>query len=372
MDYKGKIIYITDRNIGEGASITVSTSTAVLDEQLDDKTFRAYGIRIRNTTVPDIYTNRLYYTGDTYPYSYIEGGWGSKEVPSNFKIIFHNIRAIHIVDDTDYNRGITNLDKLDALPEMVINAGTVPAVSTTAYRNFDNSNSRLSKIIELPYCPVKVSKNADGTYSFTDCTFNYGYNIMQINTEQLTNPIAKDTRIQDLLYVNYSKIPTGTDAPNIELESKLYSSEFYDYAYYYDTDKQPIRLEDISVVLTNCAISITYNTTSTMNSDKQFYFDIYNGAYKRYQPYELYMNCGRSTEKMIYNDSYAEYIKNGYNYDSWNKKRQEKIATTNAVIGGIQSVVGIGLGVSGAVGSWKAGTVAIANAKDAEGTSYAT
>lgn len=232
------------------------------------------------------------------------------------------------------------MDKIDALPALVVNAGSYPELTTTAYSDFDNSNSRLSKIIELPYAPITVTKNTDGTYNFYGCTFNYGYNIMQINISNLSAFIKEDKRIQDLLYVTISN-PTATDKPNIDLESKLYSSEFYDYAYYYDTDKQPIRLEDISTNMLNCSINISYNTTATMNSDKQFYFNVINGTYNEIQPYEMYLNCARSTEKMILNDSYAEYIKNGYNYDLWNQKRQEKIATINAVISGIQAGVGL-------------------------------
>ena len=87
-----------------------------------------------------------------------------------------------------------------------------------------------------------------------------------------------------------------------------------------------------------------------MNSDKQFYFAMHNATYNEMQPYEMYLNCARSTEKMILNDSYAEYIKNGYNYDLWNQKRQEKIATTNAIISGIQAGVGI-LGSATTVGA---------------------
>ena len=219
-----------------------------------------------------------------------------------------------MVSRTAYNEGITSIDKIDALPATVINSGTLPAVKTTAYRDFDNSNSRLSKIIELPYAPVSITKNADGTYNFDGCSFNYGYNIMQVNTDRLSTSVKEDTRLQDLLYITITN-PTATDKPNINLESKLYSSEFYDYAYYYDTDKQPIRLEDITTNMLNCSINIHYNTTTTMNSDKQFYFAMHNATYNEIQPYELYLNCARSTEKMILNDNYAEYIKNGYNYD---------------------------------------------------------
>ena len=81
----------------------------------------------------------------------------------------------------------------------------------------------------------------------------------------------------------------------------------------------------------NCSINISYNTTATMNSDKQFYFNVNNGNYNEMQPYEMYLNCARSTEKMILNDSYADYIKNAYNYDLWNQKHQEWIATVNTV-----------------------------------------
>lgn len=332
----GYIYYITTSGLGDGGYMKAGEkTTGNLNVTKENETSRVVAIRKVSNVRTSVKT--MYYTGDTYPYSYSSGDWVYvNDVGDLTKIIVHNARVIHKVPDTEYNRGITNLDKVDALPAVEVNAGTYPALKTVAYSDFNNSNSRLSKIIELPYAPITVTKNTDGTYNFYGCTFNYGYNIMQVNISNLSAFIKEDKRIQDLLYVTISN-PTATDKPNINLESKLYSSEFYDYAYYYDTDKQPIRLEDISTNMLNCSINISYNTTSTMNSDKQFYFSVNNGTYNEMQPYEMYLNCARSTEKMILNDSYAEYVKNGYNYDMWNQKHQEWIATVNTLIGGIQA-----------------------------------
>ena len=347
------IYFITTSGLGEGGSMRIGTPgqgdviRSELNKTNGNATSRAFAVY---RTAGGIFKiRRMYYTGDTYPYSFSSGDWTTYSVPGDStKAVIHNCRVIRKVPNTDYNRGITSLDKIDALPAVEVNAGSYPELKTTAYENFDNSNSRLSKIIELPYAPVTVTKNTDGTYNFYGCTFNYGYNIMQVNISNLSAFIKEDKRIQDLLYVTINN-PTANDKPNIDLESKLYSSEFYDYAYYYDTDKQPIRLEDISTNMLNCSINISYNTTSTMNSDKQFYFNVNNGTYNEMQPYEMYLNCARSTEKMILNDTYAEYIKNGYNYDLYNQKRQEKIATINAVISGIQAVAGIALGGASAI-----------------------
>ena len=328
---EGYIYFITTSGLGEGGYMEVGSVRSELNKAVDNTTSRVFAVRKTSNVYAEVKT--MYYTGDRYPYSFSSGNWVRKPLTGDStKAIIHNARVIHKVPDTEYNRSITNLDKIDSLPSVTVNAGSYPELKTTAYSDFDNSNSRLSKIIELPYPPVTVTKNTeDGTYNFYACTFNYGYNIMQVNISSLSAFIKEDKRIQDLLYVTISN-PTATDKPNIDLESKLYSSEFYDYAYYYDTDKQPIRLEDISTNMLNCSINISYNTTSTMNSDKQFYFNIINGTYNEIQPYEMYLNCARSTEKMILNDSYAEYVKNGYNYDLWNQKQQEKIAKTNEIL----------------------------------------
>ena len=341
------IYFITTSGLGDNGGLTIGESNtgqnihSELNKTKNNAISRAFAVYRTATGIFKI--RRMYYTGDTYPYSFSSGDWEIFTTMDNpEKAVIHNCRIIHKVPNTDYNRSITNLDKIDALPAVEVNAGSYPELKTTAYENFDNSNSRLSKIIELPYAPITVTKNTDGTYNFYGCTFNYGYNIMQV-ISNLSAFIKEDKRIQDLLYVTINN-PTATDEPKIGLESKLYSSEFYDYAYYYDTEKQPIRLEDISTNMLNCSINISYNTTSTMNSDKQFYFNVNNGTYNEMQPYEMYLNCARSTEKPILNDSYAEYVKNGYNYDLFNQKRQEKIATINAVISGAQAAVGIGLG----------------------------
>ena len=354
------IYFITTSGLGEGGSLRIGTPgqgdviRSELNKTNGNATSRAFAVY---RTAGGIFKiRRMYYTGDTYPYSFSSGDWTTYSVPGDStKAVIHNCRVIRKVPNTDYNRGITGLDKIDSLPAVEVNAGSYPELKTTAYENFDNSNSRLSKIIELPYAPVTVTKNTDGTYNFYGCTFNYGYNIMQVNISNLSAFIKEDKRIQDLLYVTINN-PTATDKPNIDLESKLYSSEFYDYSYYYDTDKQPIRLEDISTDKLDCSINISYNTTTTMNSDKQFYFNVNNGTYKEMQPYELYLNCARSTEKMIFNDGYADYIKNGYNYDSWNQKQQEKIAKTNAIL----NYVSAGISAIGPVVGFAKGAYSLA------------
>lgn len=333
----GYIYYITTSGLGDGGYMKAGEkTTGNLNVTKENETSRVLAIRKVSNVRTSVKT--MYYTGDTYPYSYSSGDWVYvNDVGDLTKIIVHNARVIHKVPDTEYNRGITSLDKIDALPAVEVNAGSYPELKTVAYSDFNNSNSRLSKIIELPYAPISITKNVDSTYNFMGCTFNYGYNIMQVNVTNLSTFIKEDKRIQDLLYVTISN-PTATDKPNIDLESKLYSSEFYDYAYYYDTDKLPIRLEDINTNTLDCSMKIYYNTTTTMNSDKQFYFEMKNATYDKIQPYEMYLNCARSTEKMILNDSYAEYVKNGYNYDLWNQKHQEWIATVNTIIGGVQAV----------------------------------
>ena len=348
------IYFITTSGLGEGGSMRIGTPgqgdviRSELNKTNGNATSRAFAVY---RTAGGIFKiRRMYYTGDTYPYSFSSGDWTTYSVPGDStKAVIHNCRIIRKVPNTDYNRGITGLDKIDALLAVEVNAGSYPELKTTAYSDFDNSNSRLSKIIELPYAPVTVTKNTDNIYNFYGCTYNYGYNIMQVNITNLSAFIKEDKRIQDLLYVTIAN-PTATDKPNIDLESKLYSSEFYDYSYFYDTEKQPIRLEDINTNMLNCSINISFNTTATMNSDKQFYFNVNNGTYNEMQPYEMYLNCARSTEKMILNDNYAEYIKNGYNYDLWNQKQQEKIAkinTVTSVIGAAASFIpGVLSGVS--------------------------
>lgn len=191
----------------------------------------------------------------------------------------------------------------------------MPAVFSANFSDFDNSNPRISKIIELPYCPVIVSKNSDtGVYSFNGCEINYGYNILKVNLKNLSQLVTTDSRISELLYLTINN-PTAKDSPNLTLESKLYSSEFYDFAYYYDTDKMPIRLEDVTPYSQNCKIQINYAQTLSMNSDKQFKFIVNNGDYNEIQPFEMYLNCARNTERLVLNSSYADYLKNGYNYD---------------------------------------------------------
>lgn len=338
--------WITDSGVGDGSSITIGDTEYKLDGTKGNATKRVIGFY---TTGSVISYKELYYTGDTYPYSYSEGNSWKATLFSGNRITIKNARVIHSAPFTDYYNGITSVDKIDSLNPIEVNAGTYPALATIAFNDFDNSNPRLSKIIELPYPPLTVTQSGSN-YTFADCSYHYGYNILQVNSDTLMSYLGADNRLQDLLYVTISN-PTAKDTPNINLESKLYSSEFYDYSYYYDTEKQTIRLEDVVTDELNCYIGIRYYQTTTMNSDKQFEFVINNGSYKENQPYELFMNSARSTEKMILNDSYADYIKNGYNYDLWNQKRTEKLAAINTIVSTIGAAASFAPGVLSGVGA---------------------
>lgn len=326
---------------------------------------------------------KLYYTGNTYPYSFSEYS-GDFTTADYQKLTLHNIRSITklpvtktISTPNNFNINIVNLDTLDYLKNETVNAGTLPAVFTENFTNFDRSNSRLSKIIELPYCPVPVVQSGD-IFKFTSCIFVPGYNILKIDAASVLNLIAQDTRINDLLYLTISK-PTAKDSPNQSLESKLYSSEFYDFAYYYDTDKMPIRLEDFTSNSQSSAIGITYAQTLSLNSDKQFHFYPLYGSYNQIQPFETYLNCSRNTERLVLNSSYADYLKNGYNYDQWAQKQAQKQAATNAVISaisaGVSFIPGVGTAISNtaktarAIGNYQTDKL-ISNVKLAQAERY--
>ncbi len=343
----GNVLYFTDTNIGEGAYVQIGSQKVELDALRGNKVARAIEFLYGNY-VTGISYRLLYYTGDTYPYSFAEySDWKSY---STDQLTVHNIRSCAKLNistyykdnpEEDYNSIITNLDSMDSLKNTSINAGTVPAVYLTSYANFDNSNSRLYKIIELPYAPIKVSMNEEGNYEFENCDFVYGYNILKFKGDIFKIDIATDAAIQDVMFVDIPS-PTATDEPNMGLESKLYSSEFYDFSYVYDTDRIRLRLEDFNFSDNMPAITISYAQTNTMNSDRQFRLTPLNCSYNSNSLWELYLNSSRNTEKLILNSSYADYIRNGYNYDQWSQKRSAEIARFNTIINGVGSAFSIG------------------------------
>lgn len=121
---------------------------------------------------------------------------------------------------------------------------------------------------------------------------------------------------------------SDTDLKDISYESKLYHSDFYQPKFVYDSFNFLFQLESINnSLLMNYSSDngtptnnfyFNFITSTTINSRFLFEFPQYMLNYAT-QDYSNILTIQRNNELALYNSAYANYIRNGYNYDVKNK-----------------------------------------------------
>ena len=210
--------------------------------------------------------------------------------------------------------------------KMNINAGT-DSKYINSIDQIDKTDSRIVKIIKLPYCPVEIQV-IDGNYYFpNEWVFQSG--LMKLKDEKLSTQFEGQIGNVSLPELFLSVPPvkrsvlTNKDIAN---ESKLYHSEFYTKKLVYDSFTKDIPLEQIDMsgkTFVNPAVAeipLYFKQTNTINSKFAFKID-YDaikenyGTYKPQGDYDNYILVSRNNEETIFSNDFINYIRNGYNYD---------------------------------------------------------
>lgn len=276
------------------------------------------------------YSQAMYYTGDTYPYAFKEFG-DTKTLGTTCYIETSGgsgVRYINKATNTDFARGYTNLMTIDSLDTIHANLGTQKALIATPFSKLDRSSTHISSILKLPYSPIANTNQITG--------FIPGFNLLRLPDDFKGCEIVDRDVSTDLRAFTPSLSPT-TPNGDIRIETKLWSSEFYQRCYMYGDDQFTLKYENFTSFPT--AMSIYFTPSKDMTNDFRWEFGIDFDHYRREDPYEEYMFTNASTQIAQYNSSYIDYIRNGYNYDQWANKKNNQLAVINT-IGGF---VGAGL-----------------------------
>ena len=224
---------------------------------------------------------------------------------------------------------------------------------TITLNEVDKTDSRIVKIIKLPYAPCNITYN-NGVYTFpSEWKYEAGY--MKLNDTSLSTEFENDIgRIYfPELFLTATAQPT--QLKNFDRESKLYHSDFYNFKLVYDSFVREIALERIDTSefsksttwdLGNTYISLKFKPTNTINSkfafkidygtwDEAYYFAQYNQSFD----YEDYLLISRNNEETIFSNDYLNYIRTGYNYD---KKAKELELNQQFWVAGSQVGAAIG------------------------------
>ena len=225
--------------------------------------------------------------------------------------------------------------------------------------NINRTYSSLIKIIECPYEPFTLSPKDDG-YLLDDGLYanlvsNLGETpVIALKLNELSKEFVASLHsysLSDFLCTIPLPANRHLTKKDAKYESKLYHSDFHNVIFNYDSFTKDMPLENIepSSGTTSPYFKIKYKQANTITSNLGFKFEIAQGTQKLNDKFEEYLICKRNNEYPIYNSSYLNYLRNGYNYDLKAKNLQTAqswLGTGLALAGGIA-----GFAVGGAVGA---------------------
>ena len=238
-----------------------------------------------------------------------------------------------------------------ALKRVNVAAGSIER-KTITLNEVDKTDSRIVKIIKLPYAPCNITYS-NGVYTFpSEWKYEAGY--MRLNDTSLSTEFENDIGRIYFPELFHTETPTVTQLKYFDRESKLYHSDFYNFKLVYDSFVREIALERIDTSefsksttwdMASTWVSLKFKPTNTINSkfafkidysvwDEAHYFAQYNQSFD----YEDYLLVSRNNEETIFSNDYLNYIRTGYNYD---KKAKEQQLNQNYLLSGVQLAAGV-------------------------------
>lgn len=165
---------------------------------------------------------------------------------------------------------------------------------------------------------------------------------MRINHPNAYLPIELDNNSCDTEHYIYSDMrkflyttinPRAKDTFNYERESKLYSSEFFDFKVAYMNEAYPLQLEKVKECSSNFR-DIYVDISSSISSSARINFRF--GSDYEWSTFNQNYWSIPLIEIPQYNSQWIDYLRNGYNYDEYTRKESNK----KAIISGVISAVG--------------------------------
>lgn len=232
----------------------------------------------------------------------------------------------------------------------------------------NKTDPRLIKIIELPYPPFNEIRNSSGGLLIPP-----GWSLTAGRTLKLTNPsfgFSSMLGTKNLVPFTMaaSMVNVNSVANPLELETKLWNSNYYTVKFIYDGNVHVPALENFvqpKTGPTDYSTSVTFSSSTGMDNSIMFSF---SDTEKKTTDFGNYLICNRSTEIPYYTNEYTNYLRYGKAVD----ERNRFFSGASAVVGGIGSAVSttaglafamqqaaIGGAAGGALGTFIGGTIGL-------------
>ena len=288
--------------------------------------------------------------------------------PSSISAIVSRMTHFRVLPDYT-----TDQDAIDAGTHIDVGAGTttVSAIYSADFATLDRTDPLLVKIIETPYCPGVISKDANDNYSIARATFDQQTKMWKPNSNFLWQQTLYDgTALTSYIIPavqTWKAVDTAAAADDWDgFDPKLLHSDFYELKVVYDSFSVSSHLEDI-VLSTNALI--TASTSRYLSASWHVSRDInsvfavrLSGTYtaeskmeSKTQDFGDWVVIDRNNERPLFTNAYLNYMRAGYNYDQKAKAMQNWSAIAGVALSAVGTGVGVAAGnpliaVSGAAG----------------------
>lgn len=243
-----------------------------------------------------------------------------------------------------------------------------PQVTLDTIEDLDRTNSKIVKIIKLPYTPYNFTYS--GTTLIIPADWEFGtfegknfLKLKDLNTKFNYDFNSSVANLNALFLL--TSAPDYTQARSDYWESKIYHSDYYVPKVVYDSfafgfNMEKVDLNYVHTTRANPRLTVTFTCTTTINSRFMLRFPQYQCGKLGTQDYNDVMPIVRNNEIALYNVPYINYIRTGYNYDVKSKNRQNTsnwLGTGLSLLGTITAfatawsnpislVVGVGMATS--------------------------
>lgn len=251
-----------------------------------------------------------------------------------------------------------------------VNAGNVSGFDVLPINSVDKTDSKLIKIIELPYAPAEVYENFNNdNIIFNSNIWEYAYNVSMLKLKDLNADLSNtfktysDYFLSDVFFNNIKVPITRTDqAMRYIKDTKLKHSQFYQPKFLYDSFAYVVKMETFNLstfssLWANKYLNITFTPSNSFNSRFLFTFEDFASNSNVGEDYHNILIVNRNNEVPIYTSAYIDYIRNGYNYDVKAKERNDAsraVAIALNAVGSIASFLSTpvtgGVGIAGGIG----------------------
>lgn len=346
--------YLSQSFTGETCSISLS---AISDQIIriigqadaEGNVVRAFKIAVDVQKKAKIY--KMWYKGDVYPYAFVKSEdatpLGSYDLNS-IKIEGSCEVLKKSPNLSEYYRDLSSLDIIDQLDNYVdVHIGTIPEKVCKGINSLDRTSTKIIKINQLPYAPATYN---DTLGTWNDCAFVPGMNLLRRTNlfRKLGSKINMDIKpvLEDIFELGTNTVDTSAKA-SIGTESKLFASEFYDLGFVYLDSKRPYALEfwEYNPAKTTDFITIDITYSQYFTNDIKFVFRTDNYPIRGW--HENWLVSTPNNEVSQFNSSWIDYLRTGYNFDTYMTKRQNALSAINGAL----SLVGVGVAGADAVRS---------------------